>query len=123
MYALMTVRGGTTKDVFRTYVVEVLAPELRAGEVVVLDNLAAHKDERARKIIEGKRAKLIFLPPDSSELNPIELAWSWVKVWLKTCRTRTEDGVNNALANAMNLLTSEFASGYIRHCGFAGQPK
>ena len=72
--ARMTVRGGTTKEVFRTYVEEVLAPELREGDVVVLDNLAAHKDERAREIIEGRGAKLIFLPPYSPDLNPIEFA-------------------------------------------------
>lgn len=119
--ALMTVRGGTTKEVFRTYVEEVLAPELREGDVVVLDNLAAHKDERAREIIEGRGAKLIFLPPYSPDLNPIEFAWSWVKSWLKTCRARTEDAVNSALCTAVDRLTNEIASGFVRHCGFTGR--
>lgn len=119
--ALMCVRGATTKEVFRAYVEEVLAPELRPGDTVVLDNLAAHKDQQSRAIIEGKGAKLIFLPPYSPELNPIELAWSWVKSWLKTCRARTEDAINTALALAMELLTNEIASGFIRHCGFAAQ--
>ena len=91
--AMMTVRGGTTKEVFLAYVEEVLAPELSAGDCVIWDNLAAHKDERVREIIAAKGAKLIFLPPYSPDLNPIELAWAWVKGFLKTARARS-DGVN-----------------------------
>lgn len=121
--AMMTIRGGTTKEVFRAYTEHVLVPELREGDVVVWDNLAAHKDAQVRALVEGKGAKLFFLPPYSPDLNPIELAWAWTKWWLKTCRARTEDGVNTALHMAKTLFTSEMASGCIRRCGFAAQPQ
>ncbi len=73
--AMMTVRGSTTKEVFRAYSEPVLAPELREDDVLVFDNLAAHKDAEARAIIEGKGATVTFLPPPySPDLNPIEFA-------------------------------------------------
>ena len=108
---------------FRTYVERALAPELQEGDLVVLDNLPAHKDKQARKVIEEKGAKLIFLPPYSPDLNPIEMVWAWVKAVLKTCRARTEDAVNKALQMAMDKLPNKAASEYIRHCGFTGQPQ
>lgn len=116
--AVMTVRGGTTKEVFLAYVQCVLLPQLRPGDKVLVDNLAAHKDPRVRDLIEAAGAKLIFLPPYSPDLNPIEMAWSWVKGWLKTAAARTEDGVNMALAMAMDLITPRMAAGWIDHCGF-----
>jgi hypothetical protein len=120
--AVMTIRGGTTKEVFAAYTEEILAPELQAGDIVVMDNLAGHKDERVRAAIENRGAKLIFLPPYSPDLNPIEIAWSWVKGWLKTCACRTEEAVNTALAMAMDLMLPKFAKGWIRHCGYTVQP-
>lgn len=121
--ALMTVSGGTTKEVFRAYTEQVLVPELRPGDVVVYDNLAAHKDPLVREMIEKAGAKVIFLPPYSPDLNPIELAWSWLKRWLKTCKARTEEAINTALLLAKDMLTSAMAYGYIRHCGFTAQPR
>lgn len=115
---MFTYRGGTTKEAFVTYVREVLALELEPGDAVVLDNLAAHKDPRVREIIERAGAKLYFLPPYSPDLNPIELAWSWVKRWLNTARARTEEGINTALAMAMEMIDSATARGWIRHCGY-----
>ncbi len=119
--ALFTYRGGTTKEAFVTYVREVLVPELEPGDAVVLDNLAAHKDQRVRELIENAGAKLYFLPPYSPDLNPIELAWSWVKRWLKTARARTESAVNFALRLAMDMVDAETASRWIRHCGYENQ--
>ncbi len=119
--ALFTYRGGTTKETFVTYVREVLAPELEPGDAVVLDNLAAHKDPRVRELVENAGAKLYFLPPYSPDLNPIELAWSWVKRWLKTARARTESAVNFALRLAMDMVDAETASRWIRHCGYENQ--
>lgn len=120
--ALMTLRGGTTKEVFVAYTEQVLVPELRAGDLVVMDNLAAHKDPRVRALIEAAGAKVISLPPYSPDLNPIELAWAWVKWWLKVAAARTEDAVNLALAMAKSLVTASMARGWIRHCGYSGQP-
>ena len=119
--ALFTYRGGTTKEAFVTYVREVLVPELEPGDAVVLDNLAAHKDQRVRELVENAGAKLYFLPPYSPDLNPIELAWSWVKRWLKTARARTESAVNLALRLAMEMVDAETASRWIRHCGYENQ--
>ncbi len=119
--ALFSYRGGTTKEAFVTYVREVLVKELAPGDAVVLDNLAAHKDARVRELIETAGAKLYFLPPYSPDLNPIELAWSWVKRWLKTARARTEDAVNTALGMAMNLIEPATAARWIRHCGYRNQ--
>jgi transposase len=119
--ALFTYRGGTTKEAFVTYVREVLAPELEPGDAVVLDNLAAHKDPRVRELVENAGAKLYFLPPYSPDLNPIELAWSWVKRWLKTARARTESAVNFALRLAMDMVDAQMASRWIRHCGYENQ--
>jgi len=121
--ALMTIRGATTKEVFLAYTKNVLAPELRQGDVVVWDNLAAHKDPEVRKLVEEKGAKLYFLPPYSPDLNPIELAWAWTKSWLKTCRARSEDAINVALITAKELFTIDMAIGCIRRCGFNAQPK
>lgn len=117
--AVMTIRGGTTKEMFRAYVQKVLVPELKPGDQVVMANLAAHKDTRVRDMIEAAGAKIIFLPPYSPEWNPIELAWSWLKRWLKTAAARTEEGVNNAIAMAMRVIGSEAPRNWIRHCGYA----
>ena len=105
--AVMTIRGATTKEVFQAYVEKVLVPELKHGDQVVMDNLAAHKDRKVREMIEATGARIIFLPPYSPEWNPIELAWSWLKRWLKTAAARTEEGVNNAIAMAMRVIGSE----------------
>jgi transposase len=86
--ALFTYRGGTTKEAFLAYVREVLAEELEPDDAVVLDNLAEHKDPRVRDTIETAGAKLYFLPPYGPDLNLIELAWCWVKRWLKTARAK-----------------------------------
>jgi transposase len=120
--ALMTIRGATTKEVFRAYTKNVLAPQLRQGDAVVWDNLAAHKDPEVRKLVEEKGAKLSYLPPYTPDLNPIELAWSWTKWWLKTCRARSEYAINAALKIAQKLFTIEMAIGCIRRCGFDAQP-
>ena len=117
--AVMTIRGGTTKEVFQAYVEKVLVPELKHGDQVVMDNLAARRDRKVREMIEATGARIIFLPPYSPEWNPIELAWSWLKRWLKTAAARTEEGVNNAIAMAMRIIGSEAPRNWIRHCGYA----
>lgn len=116
--AMMTVEGGTDADVFLAYLRDVLVPELREGDIVVLDNLGAHKTRQARELVEAAGGRLWFTPPYSPEFNPIELAWSKLKAFLKTARARTVDGLNNAIAMAMDLITPEDAAGWFRHCGF-----
>ena len=119
---LFTYRGGTAKEAFVTYVREVLLPELEPGDAMVLDPLAAHKDPRVRDWVEGAGAKLYFMPPYSPDLNPIELARSWVKRrWLKTSRARTEPALNLALGMAMERVGAVTASRWIRHRGYENQ--
>lgn len=119
--AMMTIEGGTSADVFAAYVEHVLVPELEVGDFVVLDNLAAHKDKRVKAMIEQAGAKLIFLPPYSPELNPIELAWAKVKWWLRTARARSIEALDQALCWTMDLITSSDAEGWFKHCGYPVQ--
>lgn len=116
--AVMTVEGGTDGDAFVAYLEEVLVPELEAGDIVVLDNLGAHKDVRVRPTIEAAGARVWYLPPYSPDLNPIELAWAKLKAFLRLARARCLDGLNNAIAMAMDLISPEDARAWFRHCGF-----
>ena len=116
--AMMTIRGGTDADVFEAYVEHILVPELRAGDIVMLDNLGAHRTKRVRQLVEAAGATLWFTPPYSPEFNPIELAWSKLKAFLETARARTKAALDNAIAMAMELITSADAKAWFRHCGF-----
>jgi transposase len=116
--AVMTIEGGTSGDVFVMYTEHWLLPVLESGDVVVMDNLGAHKDIRVRELIEGVGAHLVFLPPYSPDLNPIELTWAKVKGFLRIAKARTLDALNNAVAFAMDLVTRSDARGWIRHCGY-----
>ena len=120
--AVMTVRGGTTKEVFRAYTSQVLLPELRAGDVVVMDNLAAHKDHGVRALIESKGARIVFQPPYSPELNPIELVWAKFKTAIRWVMPRTLAALQRVLNQAFASLTSQQAAGWFRHCGYSVQP-
>jgi transposase len=119
--AMMTIEGGTSGDVFATYVERVLLPELSAGDFVVLDNLGAHRDQRTRELIESVGAKLIFLPPYSPDLNPIEYAWSKVKSLLKLAKARSHEALDEAFGYVLNIVTSKDAQGWIGHCGYRAQ--
>ncbi|MCB9789150.1 MAG: IS630 family transposase [Deltaproteobacteria bacterium] len=117
--AMMTIEGGTSGDVFVAYVEQVLAPELRPGDIVVMDNLGAHKDVRVRPLIEAVGAKVAYLPPYSPDLNPIEMAWAKVKWWLRTAQARTRERIDAALDDIMTLVTPSDAEGWFRHAGYA----
>jgi transposase len=118
---LMTIEGATTGDVFVAYIDQLLVPELEPGDIVVMDNLAAHKDARVRELIESAGARLVFQPAYSPDLNPIELAWAKVKWFLKIAKARTHDALNNALAMVMQIIEVDGdAPGWFRHCGWTG---
>ena len=117
MTAMMTVEGGTTSEVFETFVGEVLVPTLEAGDVVVLDNLGAHKAKHALDLIRAAGATPVFLPPYSPELNPIELAWSKLKGLLRDAKARTREALYEAIAAALDLITVQDAIGWFKHCG------
>jgi transposase len=116
LVALMTLEGGTTTDVFHAYVEQVLVPELRAGDVVVMDNLAAHKADRVCRSIEQAGASIQFLPPYSPDYNPIELAWSKVKTHIRTWKPRTHAELDQAFYSASLDVTEQDAANWFRHC-------
>ncbi len=87
----MAVEGATTKAVFEAYVEQALCPSLSAGQVVVMDNLSAHKGGRVRELVEGRGCELVYLPPYSPDLNPIEEAFSKVKGLMRRAKARTRE--------------------------------
>jgi len=117
--ACMAVEGATDTEVFREYVRRVLVPALRPGDIVVLDNLAAHKDPHAEALIEAAQAELRFLPPYSPDLNPIEKMWSKVKAFLRDAKARTQEELYAAIGAALQTITPQDAQGWFRSCGYA----
>ena len=103
---------------FQAYVEQVLVPTLRPGDVVVLDNLAVHKQPAVRAAIEAVGAHLRFLPPYSPDFNPIELAFAKLKAFIRAARPRTFDHVCDLIAVALGLFTPAECRNFIRHCGY-----
>ncbi len=120
----LAVVGSTTAAVFEAYVGQVLAPALRPGQVVVLDNLGAHKGERVRELIEKRGCELLFLPPYSPDLNPIEEAFSKIKGLLRRAGVRTRKALIEAMRRALDAVTAEDTQGFFERCGyrFSAQP-
>ena len=114
----LAVEGATTTTVFEAYVEKVLTPSLRRGQIVVLDNLGAHKSERARELIEGRGCQLLFLPPYSPDFNPIEEAFSKIKGALRKAGARTREALIEALGVAISAVTARDARGFFEHCGY-----
>jgi transposase len=103
---------------FLAYIEQVLVPTLRPGDVVVLDNLAAHKQPEVRIAIEQAGAHLRFLPPYSPDFNPIELAFAKLKAFLRAARPRNFEQVCGLIATALGLFTPDECANYARHCGY-----
>ena len=114
----LAVEGAATTTVFEAYVEKVLTPILRHGQIVVLDNLGAHKSERARKLIEGRGCNLLFLPPYSPDFNPIEEAFSKIKDALRKAQARTREALIEALGVAISTVTVRDARGFFEHSGY-----
>jgi len=104
---------------FRAYVEQILVPTLRPGDVVVLDNLAVHKQPEVRMAIEQAGAGLQFLPPYSPDFNPIELAFAKLKAFLRAARPRTFDEVRDLLSTALALFLPDECANYVNHCGYS----
>ncbi len=118
MGSCLAVVGSATKAVFESYVERVLAPSLSPGQVVVLDNLAAHKGERVRELVEERGCELLFLPPYSPDLNPIEEAFSKIKALVRKTEARTREALIEALGRALDTVTAQDARGFFGHCGY-----
>jgi len=95
----MTIEAATDREIFLAYLDEVLCPKLRLGDVVVMDNLSSHKVKGVRERIEAAGAQLLYLPPYSPDLNPIEKAWAKLKQLLRTAKARTKEALDKPLPN------------------------
>jgi transposase len=119
MGSSLTVEGATTSVVFEAYDVEqLLAPTLRKGEVVVMDNLSAHKGERVRELIEERGCELMYLPSYSPDLNPIEEAFSKIKRLVRKAEARTREALVEAIGSALSAVSSKEARSFFEHCGY-----
>lgn len=116
--ASMTVESATDGDVFLAYLDQVLCPRLQPGQVVVMDNLAAHKVQGVRERIEAVGAELLYLPPYSPDFNPIEQCWSKVKQSLRSAKARTVEVLEAAVTQALASITPQNASAWFAHCGY-----
>jgi transposase len=114
----LAVEGPTTREVFEAYLERVLAPTLEPGRVVVMDNLSAHKGGRVREIVERAGCELIYLPPYSPDLNPIERAFSKVKGLLRRAEARTREALIEAMGWALEAVSAREARGFFGHCGY-----
>jgi transposase len=114
----MAVQGATTARVFEAYVECLLVPALRPGQVVVMDNLGAHRPKRVRELIEGRGCELIYLPPYSPDLNPIEEAFSKLKHLLRRIGARTKEALIEAMGRALGAVSARDARGFFVHCGY-----
>ena len=117
--APMTVAGAVDGVVFRTYVEVVLAPTLAEGDVVIMDNLGAHKVAGVRELIEARGARVIYLPPYSPDLNPIEKCWSKIKTYLRAAKARTREALEKALKEALLTISEKDAIGWFASCGYS----
>jgi transposase len=116
--AVMSVEAATDGDVFLAYLEHVLCPQLKPGQLVVMDNLGAHKVDGVRKLIEQTGASLCYLPPYSPDFNPIEKCWAQMKQKLRALKARSVITLQQALAEALSGLTPQNAANYFRHSGY-----
>jgi transposase len=116
--AIMTIPEATDGDVFRAYVEQVLCPRLQPGQFVIVDNLSAHKVQGIRELIAAAGATLIYLPPYSPDLNPIEQCWAKIKQILRTAKARVGELLEQAIEEALRCISAENAAAWFRHCGY-----
>lgn len=114
----LAVDGPTDRAVFEAYLERMLAPGLHPGQIVVMDNLSAHKGERVRELIEERGCELLYLPPYSPDLNPIEEAFSKIKGLLRKAEARTRDALVEAMGLALSAVSARDARGFFEHCGY-----
>ena len=114
MVATMTIEEATDADIFLAFVEQVLCPALKQGDLVVMDNLSSHKVSAVRAGIESTGAQLLYLPPYSPDLNPIEKAWAKLKQLLRSAQARTKEMLEQAIADALKMITPENAKAWFR---------
>ena len=115
----LAVEGATTREVFEAYLEHVLAPALKPGRLVVMDNLSSHKGGRVKELIEGRGCEIMYLPPYSPDLNPIEQAFSKIKEILRRAEARTREALIETMGQALfSAVTVDDSRGFFAHCGY-----
>jgi transposase len=114
----LAVEGPTTKAVFETYVERVLAPSLRPGQVMVMDNLSSHKGSRVRELVEARGCELVYLPAYSPDFNPIEQAFAKLKALLRSAGARTREALLETMGMALDAVTADDARGFFEYRGY-----
>jgi transposase len=114
----LAVEGATTARVFETYVEKVLVPSLRSGQIVVMDNLGAHRPKRVRELIEQRDCELIYLPPYSADYNPIEEAFAKIKYLLRKAAARSKGALIEAMGAALSAVPADDVRGFFEHAGY-----
>jgi transposase len=116
--ASLLLEGATTAAAFEVYLEQLLLPSLAPGQIVVMDNLSAHKGARVRQLIEERGCQLLFLPAYSPDFSPIEETFSKIKAFLRRVGARTREALQEALVQALETVTSQDARGWFGHCGY-----
>ena len=117
--ACMTLDGAMTSEAYREYVRRVLVPTLRAGDIVIFDNLRPHHDQEALALIHAAGAMTMPLPAYSPDFNPIEKMWSKIKAFLRKTKARTVETLDKAIRDALKAITPDDAEGWFTSCGYA----
>jgi len=113
------VDGAVDADLFEAFVEQVLVPQLRPGDRVVMDNLSSHKRVKTRRLIEAVGAEMEFLPPYSPDLNPIEMVFAKIKQALRSLACRTRESLWSAMQSVLDLVTASDARKCFKHCGYS----
>ena len=114
----LIVNGAANGELFELYIEQFLAPILKAGQIVIMDNLSIHKRQKVRELIEARGCHVLFLPPYSPDFSPIEEAFSKMKAVLRSIGTRTREALQEALEYALTTVSASDAAGWFRHCGY-----
>lgn len=117
----MVVDGAVNSDLFEAFVEKVLVPALTLGDIVVMDNLSSHKRPRVRELIEAAGAQLLYLPPYSPDLNPIEMIFSKIKQLLRSLATRTQSALWESMQTVLDKVTPSDALHCFQHAGYTLQ--
>ena len=120
--APLMLSGSINGESFASYIEQFLVRELKPGDIVIMDNLPAHRSQRVTDAIEGAGCALVYLPPYSPDYSPIENMWSKVKASLRKACARTFDTLVDAVRDALLAVTPEDCDGYFEHCGYGDTP-
>jgi transposase len=123
MRCVTVVDGAINQDVFESFVARVLVPALHAGDIVVMDNLSSHKGKQVARLVESAGATVVYLPPYSPDLNPIEMAFSKLKQLMRSAEHRTREALWSDMQHLLDQITPSDSQGFFRHCGYSIQGK